>query len=156
MGVVSIKRKRRTFLISLEKIWEKKNGASAEEIEKLEAWLEKNGFPSQNLPQEYILFLRESNGGVFTHGEREYQFFAAEEVAEMYEAYSFQSYMPNAFPFALDGNGNFYLFDMRKENEAVYAASSSNMGWGADECYPVAESFAACLQQRETLDELMM
>lgn len=48
-------------------------------------------------------------------------------------AYGLPEYMPNAVSFAMDGSGNYYLFDMREEkrnNEyPVLIAHSGSLGY---------------------------
>lgn len=139
-----------------EKIWSAAPGADENKLWKLFSWIEESGFPETNLPEEYILLLKESNGGDFTNGQREYQLLSVEEVIAYYEAYSFPLYMPYAFPFAMDGCGNFYVFDLRENGTGVYAVSSGNMGWTDDECCRIADSFLECLQQTELLEDILL
>lgn len=112
-----------------EAIYNQNRGATDQEIEELYEWLEQSEFPSIFLPNDYLDIMEESNGGGYLNGEREYQFFTIKEVMEFYKEFHFSRYMPYAFPFAMDGNGNFYLFNLRKRDEAVYWTSASNLGW---------------------------
>lgn len=127
--------------------------ANNEELKKLYKWLKSNSFPSYSLSQDYLSLMHESNGGDYVNGEREYQFLALGEVVEYYEAYMFSEFMPYAFPFAMDGCGNFYIFNLRAEDSCVYAISAGNMGWEKDECYRIAGSFRECLAQKELWQE---
>lgn len=136
-----------------EKIYCTKAKANNEELEKLYRWLKSNSFPKYSLPQDYLDLMYESNGGDYVYGEREYQFLTFEEVAEYYEAYMFSEFMPYAFPFAMDGCGNFYIFNLRTEDGCVYTVSAGNMGWEKDECYRIAGSFRECLAQKKLWDE---
>lgn len=106
-------------------------------LSELLKWL--RGFPDTELPDEYTAFLRESNGGDLVKNGRELQMFAAEEIPEYYAAYKFPVYMPYALPFAMDGNGNFYVFNKREHDNCIYLVAAGNMGW--DECFPIAENF---------------
>jgi SMI1 / KNR4 family (SUKH-1) len=71
--------------------------------------------PSHPLPDSYLDFLRWSNGGSFFNCERSFDpFFNTTEIREYLLAYHIPQYMPEALPFAFDGGGSFYLFDMRQ------------------------------------------
>lgn len=105
-------------------------------------WL--RDFPDTELPDEYTAFLRESNGGDFVKNGREFQMFTAEEIPELYAAYKFPAYMPYALPFAMDGSGNFYVFNKRGRDNRIYLVAAGNMGW--DECSLLAESFGECIK----------
>ncbi len=75
--------------------------------------------PPFSFPNSYLSFLRWSNGGNFTKGDREFGFFPALDatcgVRTMMHAYHIPEYMQNAVPFAFDGAGTFYLFDMTRK-----------------------------------------
>ena len=117
------------------------------ELTALRQWMESRGFPDRSLPEEYIAFLRENNGGDFVKGGREFQMLSAGEISEYYDAYNFSRYMPYALPFAMDGNGNFYVFNKREQDGRVYLTSSGNLGWGDDEYELFADCFADCLKK---------
>jgi hypothetical protein len=70
-------------------------------------------FPARLLPASYLEFLCWSNGGFFVNGDRELGMLSAEELREYLLTYEVPYYLPGTVPFALDGNGNFYLFDLR-------------------------------------------
>jgi len=75
--------------------------------------------PTTPLPASYLDFLRWSNGGsFFSAGRRFDPFFAASELRSHLLGYHVPQYMPGAVPFAFDGGGRFYLFDMRREPTA--------------------------------------
>lgn len=67
--------------------------------------------------------------------------------------YHFYEFMPFAYPFAMDGCGNFYIFNLRYEDVSVYAVCAGDMGWEEDEYYFVANSFKECLSQPKLWDE---
>ena len=136
-----------------EKIWNRKTGIDEEQLHKLKLLLKENNFPICDLPDTYIELLKESNGGDFTTGNREYQLFSVEEAMQAYESYKFSIYMPFAFPFAMDGCGNFYIFNLRNKDACVYAVSSGDLEW--KECHKIADSFLHCLEQKESLDEII-
>lgn len=69
--------------------------------------------PPGPLPPSYLDFLGWSNGGSFFAGDREWLMLAAEEVREYMLDYALPVHLPRTVPFALDGRGGFYLFDMR-------------------------------------------
>jgi len=58
-------------------------------------------------------------------------------------AYHVPQYMPGALPFAMDGGGGFYLFDLRADaidgEYPIFFAHAGNLGW--DDAVPVAQTF---------------
>ncbi len=127
--------------------------AEEEDFAELSEWLAESDFPNTTLPKDYKTLISESNGGDFVKGEREYQFLSLKEVAEYYDAYGFADFMPFAFPFAMDGCGNFFLFDFRANDGKVYGVSSGDMGWDDDQCFQIADSFIECLAQTDLITE---
>lgn len=125
------------------------------ERNQLSLWLEQNNFPSRYLPEDYLSLMQESNGGDFTYGEREYQFLSITEVMDAYACYMFSKFMPFAFPFAMDGNGNFYIFNLRAADDHVYIVNAGNLGWEEDACFQIAESFVDCLKQEIHTDDFI-
>jgi hypothetical protein len=69
-------------------------------------------FPTRLLPASYLSFLAWSNGGFFLNGDREFQMLPAEELREYMLTYRVPFRLPGAVPFALNGEGGFYLFDL--------------------------------------------
>ena len=73
-------------------------------------------------------------------------------------AYHLPQYMPEAFPFAFNGGGTFYLFDMRRAAKRgeypVVVSHSGDLGWEGDECIQIAESFEAACRDPVNVDEL--
>jgi ribosomal protein L7/L12 len=100
--------------------------------------------PTRPLPASFLDFLRVSNGGYARNGERRFDsFFGTDTIREMLLAYEFPEYMPDVVPFAFDGGGNFYVFDMRHDpidNEyPILFCHSGNLG--CEEAVYVAASF---------------
>jgi hypothetical protein len=133
------------------------NPLSAAEVR----WLKRQGsdpsrwvVPDRPLPPSYLAFLGWSNGGAFRTGERWFdRFFPALDktngVRAMLLAYSVPERMPGALPFAFDGGGTFYLFDMRRKAKRgeypIVCSSAGCLSWEPDECIQIADSFeAAC------------
>jgi hypothetical protein len=100
--------------------------------------------PGSPLPAQYLEFLRWSNGGAFRNGERWFDsFFHTAEVRSYLLAYDLPQYMPGVIPFAFDGSGTFYVFDMREASIAgeypVLIAAAGNLGFS--DCRKIASSF---------------
>lgn len=110
-----------------------------------ERWI----LPQLPLPEEFLSFLGWCDGGWTRTGDREFGFFGLDDprggIREMTLAYQFPHYMPGALPFALNGCGCFYIFDMRHPSQnghyPILASHSGNLGWNEDECWHVADSF---------------
>jgi hypothetical protein len=86
--------------------------------------------PSKPLPPSYLAFLHWSNGGSFFNDDRHFDpFLACQELRQYMLGYHIPQYLPNAFPFALNGSGYVYLFDMRQEPvEGEYPVLFTNLG----------------------------
>jgi len=78
-----------------------------------ERWI----LPSLELPAAYLDLLRWSDGGQFRNGSRLFQFMPSIDskngVRAMMLAYSVPFNCPGILPFAMNGGGIFYAFDMR-------------------------------------------
>lgn len=94
---------------------EEREALSQEKVPDPDRWT----FPAHPLPATYLDFLAWSNGGLFVNGERELQMLAAEELREYMLTYRLPLYLPGMVPFATDGRGNFYLFDLRNPPDAA-------------------------------------
>jgi hypothetical protein len=105
--------------------------------------------PSMPLPPTFQSFLAWSNGGEFVRGSRSFGFFGTKEIREYLLGYSVPQWMPGAAPFAFDGGGTFYMFDMRRmpvDGEyPILFVQAGNLGYERDGCWLVADGFvAAC------------
>ena len=114
--------------------------------------------PSQPLPPSYLDFLRWSNGGEVASGDRQFGFFSTATLREYLLSYNVPQYMPGALPFAFDGGGCFYLFDMRKEpvdgEYPILFVGAGNLGY--EDAVHVADSFVdACKGTTDPADEYM-
>jgi len=92
--------------------------------------------PHEALPQTYLDFLRWSNGGSFRKGAKWFDtVFRTDEVRGYLLRYDLPEHMPGVLPFAFDGGGTFYVFDMRRPPRSgeypVMVAHASNLGFGA-------------------------
>ena len=113
----------------------------------------------RRFPPTFIEFLRWSNGGNFVNGEREFGMFDPKEIREYLLSYEIPEYMPGAVPFALDGGGGFFLFDMRNEpvdgEYPIVFSHSSSLGWDEEDHATLAKSFVeACTDPTDPNDEL--
>lgn len=119
--------------------------------------------PRSPLPASYLDFLKWSNGGEFRSGERWFQFFQAIDpvhgVRAQLLAYNIPQHMPLALPFAFNGSGIFYLFDMRhgcvKGEYPVVGSEAGNLGWEPDQHVRIAESFLATCRGVRSVDDLL-
>jgi len=111
-------------------------------------------FPEGSLPESYIELLLFSNGGEFQQGERYFQFFGTEDFREMNLAYKLPEYMPGAISFALDGNGNHYMFDMRSAavngEYPILMAHSGNLSY--EDGVQVATSLPELCRNKQAIE----
>jgi hypothetical protein len=124
--------------------------------------------PHRPLPPSYLALLAWSGSGDFGNGERWLQLFPTDGpsgVRAMTLAYHLPEYMPAALPFAFNGGGVFYLFDMREPANAdgeypVVAAHAGSLGWATHEecyppeCWPVADCLVQACRGRTNIEDL--
>ena len=116
--------------------------------------------PDAELPASFLDFLQFSNGGDFGNGERWFQFFPALDskhgLRAMLLAYEFPEYMPLALPFAFNGGGTFYAFDLRRKaidgEYPVVASHASCLGWNSDDHWLVAPTFRQACSGTTNID----
>ena len=113
--------------------------------------------PDKPLPSSYLDFLRWSNGGWFRTEEREFDFFSTLDLRSIQLGAAFPQYMPNVIPFASDGGGNYYVFDMREkaidEEYPIFIVDTSNLGF--EDAKFLAPAFVeACKGLTKTSDVL--
>lgn len=65
------------------------------------------------IPESYVSFVRWSNGGNFEQGDRYFQMWGV-GLRDMMLAFSTPEYVPGFVPFAFNGGGVMYGFDMRE------------------------------------------
>ena len=114
------------------------------------------------LPPSFLSLLGWSNGGEFRMGARWFQFFPALDpdhgILAMSAAYGLPRFMPQAVPFAFNGGGTFYLFDLRgpavHDEHPEVCSHAGNLGWSAEECAWVAGSFPEACKGIIDVDEL--
>ncbi|MFC0348213.1 SMI1/KNR4 family protein [Undibacterium danionis] len=118
--------------------------------------------PTFEIPVSLLEFLRFSNGGDFSNEDRHFQFFPAlhptNGLRAMLLAYEFPEYMPMGLPFAFNGGGTFYIFDMRGHSSTgdypIVASHASSLGWDSDECWFVANSLEEACRGKTNIDDL--
>lgn len=110
--------------------------------------------PALALPEELLQLLLYSNGGVLIHGEREFSFFALEEIRYYYFAYGFPEYMPSFLPIAFNGGGIFYAYDLREQGRAPVMAVASGNPF-AEEAVLLGHSLEAVCNQTTNIETLL-
>jgi hypothetical protein len=113
--------------------------------------------PTLPLPFSYLNFLAWSNGPECVNGERSFGFLSTHEVRDYLLAYHIPEYMPLALPFALNGGGVFYLFDMRQKTEdgeyPIVVSHAGNLDW-EDARFIAVSLVEACCGQTDIEDIL--
>lgn len=99
-----------------------------------------------HLPQDYIEFLREANGGEGFVGQNFYLIlWPAEELTEMNKAYQVGEYAPGLFIFGSDGGGEAFAFDLRSDARQI--VSIPFVGMDLKLIRPLAVDFAGFLEK---------
>lgn len=105
--------------------------------------------PNRPFPPAYLSLLRWSNGADCSTGDNLFQFFPALDachgVRAMLLGYHVPEYLPGFVPFAFDGCGTFYLFDMRQAaDDSEYPIAYCHSGClGLEDSEKIADSFLA-------------
>ena len=92
--------------------------------------------PQRPLPADYLDFLRWSNGGTFSNGDRHFvPLYGTHHVRQFLLAYHIPEYLPGAVPFGWDGSEQFYVFDMRQEavngEYPIWFVNAGRLEWPA-------------------------
>lgn len=101
------------------------------------------------LPQDYVDFLRQSNGAEGFVGNSYLILFAAEAIDPINQAASVDKFAPGLTIFGSDGGGKSYAFDMRREDVAI--VEFFDMDIGDEEPVFCATSFSGFLRYLEGL-----
>lgn len=101
------------------------------------------------LPDDYVAFLRESNGGEGFIGENAYLIlWPVEQLLELNTAYQVQEYAPGLLFFGSDGGGEAYAFDTRMAELPVVSVPFVGMGHSlVRRIAPTFSAFLATLLQ---------
>lgn len=113
--------------------------------------------PEGVLPRTYLSFLKWSDGGEFRNGNRLMQFFPALDpehgVRIMMLLYLVPERSPGLLPFAFDGGGTFFAFDMRmRPTNGEYAIVAAECGH-AHTPLRLASTFLEACQSRQSIDD---
>lgn len=116
--------------------------------------------PDHPLPPSYLDLLRCSDGGEFGGGGRLIQLFSSGEVRAYMLDYQVPQYWPLAVPFAFDGGGTFYAFDMRQPPDArgefpIVMAHAGSLGWEPRDSWKIAETLEECFRDPRSLSDLL-
>jgi hypothetical protein len=115
--------------------------------------------PNRPLPRSYLSFLRWSNGGSFRNGDRLIQFFPAlgpvHGVRVRMLAYGVPYRAPQMLPFAFDGGGTFYAFDMRRPAVlGEYPIVAKECGPSLSVLCRLERSFLLACRARRSIDQI--
>lgn len=104
--------------------------------------------PKRSFPSDYLRLLQWANGAECRSGARVFQFFPTAGVRATMLAYHIPQHMSCAVPFAFNGGGVFYLFDMRKPARngeyPIVCCGAGALGFG--HAIKIADSFLAACQ----------
>jgi hypothetical protein len=114
--------------------------------------------PEGPLPESYLSFLRWSDGGEFRNCDRLLQFFPALDpihgVRIMTLVYLVPERSPGLLPFAFDGGGIFYAFDMRmRPDHGEYNIVAAECGYPHTPGF-LASTFLEACQSRQSLEDV--
>lgn len=81
------------------------------------------------LPQDYLKFIREHNGGEGEVGKSYLKIWRIEELSDENLAYNVDEYAPNLFLFGSNGAGEGFGFDFRKELLSIVVIPFIGLDW---------------------------
>ncbi len=99
------------------------------DISAIEKW---KSFFQVQLPDDLLELVTETDGPILYDSNRdaEFQFLSLKSAVEYYEDYLFSTYMKEAIPLCMDGNGNFAIYMKTSEQPlTIYLVSSSDLEW---------------------------
>jgi hypothetical protein len=110
------------------------------------------------VPPSYLSFVRHSDGGEFRNGDRLFQMWGT-GLREFLISYHVPQYVPLAVPFAFNGGGVMYLFDMRNPPGAdgeypILCAGSGRLTFDPHHSPKVADSFPDVCRGRFNVERL--
>ena len=116
--------------------------------------------PDHPLPPSYLDLLRCSDGGVFGTGDRLIQLFSSAEVRAYMLDYQVPQYWPLSVPFAFDGGGTFYAFDMRQPPDTrgefpIVMSHAGSMGWEPRDSWKIADTLEECFRDSRPPSDLL-
>ena len=103
------------------------------------------------LPSDYILFLKEANGGEGFIGENYLILWKAEELGPYNHDYQVAEYAPGIFLFGSNGGGEAFGFDTRTHPYKIVQLPFVGMELKYAHC--IADSFYELLDKMGSLDE---
>jgi hypothetical protein len=112
-------------------------------------------FAGRDLPDDYVAFLRQQNGGALWHRDVWYLWIGrAGDIPSWSEASSMTPHeIPGSLVLGSNGGGEAIVFDMRKERPdkryPIVAINFISDGW--DDAMPVAPDFCSLLMLRHRL-----
>lgn len=120
----------------LSTVWDREPPASKEAIAQLESGA------GVELPEDYLAFLRDSNGGEGELGVQPcwFQIWRAEEVITCGRDYQVGEFAPGFFAFGGNGGGELLAFDTR-DNSPWRVVALPCIGLAAKEAMPVTANF---------------
>lgn len=97
-----------------------------------------------SLPQEYVVFLKQTNGGEGIIGQNAYLIlFAVDELMSLNEAYQVEHYVPGLLIFGSDGGGEAFAFNVR---DAMRIVRVPFVGMGPSTIEPIADDFMSFIK----------
>jgi hypothetical protein len=131
-------------------------GATEAEVKRFVATL---GLPADRpVPPSYLSFVRFSDGGHFQNGDRLFQMYGT-GLRQMMLDRDVPEYMPLAVPFAFNGGGVMYMFDMRQPPDAdgeypIICAHAGYLDFDPRYSPKVADSFLQVCRGRFNVERL--
>ena len=96
------------------------------------------------VPEDYMCFLRETNGGEGFVGDNYIILWTIEDLLVLNRSYMVDEYAPGLFLFGTDGGGEGFAFDTRSEARPI--VSVPFVGMDLSLIRPIAPSFDEFLQ----------
>ncbi len=113
-------------------------GAVQSELDRVQLGL------NRRLPDEYVAFLRKSNGAEGPIGDYYLQLWPVQELEHLNAAYSVDEFAPGLLLFGSDGGDTAFAFDTRTPDMAIVKVPF--VGMGLEETRPCSQTFYGFLE----------
>jgi hypothetical protein len=97
------------------------------------------------LPNEYVEFLKLSDGGEGFIGENYIILWSCDELPQLNRSYKVEQFLPGFLIFGSDGGGEAYGYDTRTDSLKIVQVPFVVMNW--DDARPMGTSFNAFLER---------
>ena len=117
-----------------------------------------NYFVDKIFPISFLNFLKYCNIQEIENGKRYFVFYSLKDIRDLTISYSYPKWLKGGVPFASNGGGKHYVFDMRQNSingeYPIYAVDLCNLGWETNGIYLLGNTFLEVVTGKKDVDDL--